>query len=72
MLAQVLTITPKAETVRHRKQQITLTYIPATGEWGYKVEYTVRNVLLFDGTGKRRQDALLKARRVIDRMIDGE
>lgn len=69
---RVVQIRPKTEKVTHRQQTIILTFIPAEDRWSYRVEYQVRNKLVFEGTGKRRQDALRLAKREIDKMTDGE
>lgn len=69
---RVVQIRPKTERVNYRQQTIILTFIPAEEKWSYRVEYQVRQRLVFEGKGKRRQDALRLARREIDKMTDGE
>ena len=68
----VIHIEPKREKVSHRQQTIILTYVPDTHTWKWRVEFVVRQKLLFDGVGKRRQDALRLAKKQIDLMTDGE
>lgn len=62
-----LNIPPKQVRETYRKQQIVVTYVPATGEWAWKVEFTAK--LTFDGEAKTQHGALNKAREQVNKLL---
>lgn len=64
-----LHVEPKTVRETYKKQAITVTYIPENESWQWDVEFTAR--LQFDGMEHSEKRALDRARRYVDKLLEG-
>jgi len=63
-----ITIKPNTECEQYRRHTITLSFLPASSKWQWRIDFQVTHPIT--GEGRTKNDALAKAKRKLDQLLE--